>query len=221
MPVQCLGPEAADFLASLLPVGSPVRLEFDEEREDRYGRTVAAAFMPDGRMVNAEITRAGLAQVITLGGNDLFRPPIEQAWQEAAANKRGLHSPEVQCMFPTRVKSVSDSVAQAPTLAAQPSNLNSSDLINVADRAGLATQAATSLLFALDRASDDLTRLALTALEQQQLRDQTWSAQSLRLEKRTPYEMRPHRRECARTKRRERQRRRRRPDLPDNRKLLD
>lgn len=117
-----------------------MRLEFDKEREDSYDRTLAAAFTPEGKMVNAEMARAGLAQVITVGENDRFRPPIEQAWHEAAANKRGLHSPDVQCTFPAQVNAVSNSVGQAPTLATQPPNSTSQDLSSAADRTGLVTQ---------------------------------------------------------------------------------
>ncbi|HZZ47704.1 MAG TPA: thermonuclease family protein [Pseudonocardia sp.] len=175
-PVQCLGPEASAFLANMLPIGSSVRLEFDKERQDRYGRTVAAAFTPDGKMVNAEVARAGLAQVVTYGENDRFRPSIDQAWQEAAANKRGLHAPEVPCTFPGQAKMVSDSVSQAPTLANQPTSLSSQDLKNVADRIGLVRQGAYALLYAIDNAHGDLLWLALTAAEQTQLREQVRSA---------------------------------------------
>lgn len=34
--VQCLGPEASEHLASLIPVGTTVTLEYDEERTDGY-----------------------------------------------------------------------------------------------------------------------------------------------------------------------------------------
>ena len=59
-PVQCLGPEATEFLKSVLPAGTAVRLEYNEERTDRYDRTLAAVFTPDGKLVNAEIARQGL-----------------------------------------------------------------------------------------------------------------------------------------------------------------
>src|SRR5918998_2611216 len=137
-PVQCLGPEASAFLANMIPIGAPVRLEFDKDREDRYGRTISATFTSDGKMVNSEIARAGLAQVVTYDDNVRFRPPIEQAWREAASNKRGLHSPDVQCTVPAQVKTVTDAVAQAPTAATQPTNLNSTDLYKAADQMGAA-----------------------------------------------------------------------------------
>ena len=175
-PIQCLGPEASAFLANMIPIGAPVRLEFDKDREDRYGRTIAATFTSDGKMVNAEMARAGLAQVVTYDDNVRFRPPIEQAWQEAAANKRGLHSPDVQCTVPAQVKTVADAVAQAPTVATQPPNLNSINLYNAADVMGAARVAAAALLQTLDHNRADITWTALTPEEQTQLEDQARTA---------------------------------------------
>ncbi|HTK66549.1 MAG TPA: thermonuclease family protein [Pseudonocardia sp.] len=175
-PVQCLGPEASEFLAAMLPIGSSVRLEFDKEREDRYGRTLAAAFTPDGKMVNAEVARAGFAQVVTYDDNVRFRPPIEQAAEDAATNKRGLHSSDVQCTFLAQVKAVSDSVAQGPTLATQPAGTNSQGLTDAANRAGIVTGSAIALVYALDNAGSDLTWMALTVAEQAVVRSQALAA---------------------------------------------
>lgn len=175
-PVQCLGPEASNFLAAMLPIGSSVRLEYDKERTDRYGRTLAAAFTPDGKMVNAEVARAGLARVVTYDDNIRFRPPIEQAAEEAAANKQGVHAADVQCTFPAQVKAVSDAIAQAPTLATQPVGANSQALNDAANRAGIATGSAVALLYALDHAGSDLTWMALTVAEQAVLRNQVLAA---------------------------------------------
>jgi micrococcal nuclease len=171
-PVQCLGAEASQFLADMLPVGSPVRLEFDKKHVDKFGRTLAAAFTPDGKMVNAEVARAGLAQVVTVDDNVRFRPPIEQAAQEATENKRGLHSADVQCTFPGRVAAVSNSVAQAPTLALQPPNADSHALYTATNLAFIAVGAARSLVYDLDHAGNDLYWSVLNAAEQAQLRSQ-------------------------------------------------
>jgi len=81
-PVQCLGPEATEFLKGLLPPGSAVTLEYDDERTDRFDRTLAAVFTSDGTLVNAEIARQGLAEAVVIGGNDRFYPPVEQARDE-------------------------------------------------------------------------------------------------------------------------------------------
>lgn len=40
-PVECLGPEATAFLKRHLPVGAAVELQYDRERQDRYGRDPA------------------------------------------------------------------------------------------------------------------------------------------------------------------------------------
>ena len=175
-PVQCLGPEASQFLADMLPIGSPVRLEFDKKHEDKFGRTLAAAFTPDGKMVNAEVARAGFAQVVTFDDNVRFRPPIEQAAQEAADNKLGLHSTDVQCTFPGRVAAVSNSVAQAPTLAVQPADADSHALLTAAGLVFVAVGTARSLLYDLDHAGNDMYWAVLTVAERTQLRAQTQTA---------------------------------------------
>jgi micrococcal nuclease len=175
-PVQCLGPEAPAFLANLVPLGSPVRLEFDRERRDPYGRTVAAVFTADGKMINAEVARAGLARVVTYGNKDRFRPPIEQASEEAAANGRGLHSTDVPCTLPAQAKTVNDAVYQAPVTANQPTAASSQDLYAAADRTGLARQGAVAFLITLDRVKDDMTWTALTVAEQTRILDQARTA---------------------------------------------
>ena len=57
------GPEAAEFTRSLAD-GETVRLGFDPEagRTDRHGRTLAYVTLPDGRLLNLEIIRAGWAE---------------------------------------------------------------------------------------------------------------------------------------------------------------
>ncbi|MBW0102876.1 thermonuclease family protein [Pseudonocardia sp. KRD291] len=165
-PVQCLGPEASAFVAGLIPVGTEVRLEYDAEREDPDGRTLAAAFTPDGRMVNAEIARAGLAQVLTVAGNERFRPVVDVAWQEAVDARRGLHSPDVACTYPGQARAVTETVAAAPTEAAQPAQAAATELSAAADRAGVARSVALTLLNKLANSRADLVWLALSPSEQ-------------------------------------------------------
>ena len=57
------GDEARRFNEKLVE-GSPVRLEFDRERRDRYGRLLAHVFTADGRSVAEAILAAGLAHVL-------------------------------------------------------------------------------------------------------------------------------------------------------------
>ena len=58
-PVGYFGKEASDFTRQLA-VGTRVRLEFDQDRTDRYGRTLAYVYLqPEGLLLNAEIIRQG------------------------------------------------------------------------------------------------------------------------------------------------------------------
>ncbi|GAB4252445.1 MAG: hypothetical protein Kow00109_28070 [Acidobacteriota bacterium] len=59
-PVDPFGPEAAKFTKDRLD-GRRVRLEFDTERIDDYGRRLAYVFLPDGGFFNALLVEAGLA----------------------------------------------------------------------------------------------------------------------------------------------------------------
>lgn len=59
-PVEPWGPEASEFTHGFVGNG-PVRLEFDEERFDQYHRLLAYVYV-DGRMLNEELLRAGLAR---------------------------------------------------------------------------------------------------------------------------------------------------------------
>jgi micrococcal nuclease len=58
------GPEASAFNAQLVD-GQTVWLEKDVSETDRYGRLLRYVYLADGRMVNEELLRAGLATVAT------------------------------------------------------------------------------------------------------------------------------------------------------------
>lgn len=90
-PVEPWGLEASRYAKELVE-GKVVRLEFDRERVDGYGRVLAYVWKED-RFVNAEIVRAGLART------DIRRPLrtdrkrlLEGAEKEARDAKRGLWS---------------------------------------------------------------------------------------------------------------------------------
>lgn len=57
-PVEHFGREAGEFTRRLAE-GRTVRLEFDQERTDRYGRTLAYVYLDDNTFLNAEIIRRG------------------------------------------------------------------------------------------------------------------------------------------------------------------
>lgn len=59
-PVEYFGREASEYLRAML-AGRAVRLEYDQTRRDRYGRTLAYLYLADGRFVNLEMVRQGYA----------------------------------------------------------------------------------------------------------------------------------------------------------------
>ncbi|THG33208.1 thermonuclease family protein [Naasia lichenicola] len=96
-PVECLGPEASAFTKSLLSEGDEVTLEFDAERYDQYGRTLASVITADGENVGVELARAGLARAVSYDGNERFRPAVDDAIAEARADRVGLFDPANGC----------------------------------------------------------------------------------------------------------------------------
>jgi micrococcal nuclease len=58
------GHEAAAFLRTLVE-GERLRLEYDLQRKDKFGRTLAYVYLPDHRFVNAEIVRQGHSPAYT------------------------------------------------------------------------------------------------------------------------------------------------------------
>ena len=120
--VECLGPEAAARLAQMIPVGSSVSLAYDDERTDRYDRTLAGVYDGDGSLVNAELARDGLGTALVVGGNDRFYGDVLDAQNEARAAARGLYAVGVPCTVPAQVQSVTSAVTAAQQDPYQPSD---------------------------------------------------------------------------------------------------
>ena len=62
-PVEPWGPEATEFSQAFIAAG-PVRLTFDQERHDRFGRHLAYAWRGE-LLLNEELIRAGLSKAMT------------------------------------------------------------------------------------------------------------------------------------------------------------
>lgn len=87
-PVQCFGPQASAFNHRTVE-GRRVRLVFGAERWDVYGRLLAYVYL-DGRFVNAELVRRGLARTLTIPPNDRFAGELKRLEIAAARAGRGL-----------------------------------------------------------------------------------------------------------------------------------
>jgi micrococcal nuclease len=88
-PVECYGPESSAFTTRQL-TGRRVRLEFDVDRIDPYGRTLAYVWMPDGSMFNQTLVRHGYATVATYPPDTRYVATFETAERRAKAADRGL-----------------------------------------------------------------------------------------------------------------------------------
>ena len=87
-PVQHFGKEASAF-TKWMAAGKKVRLEYDGQKRDRYGRLLAYVYLQDGTFLNAEIIRQGYGFAYTrfpFKYMDQFR----QHEKEAREASRGL-----------------------------------------------------------------------------------------------------------------------------------
>ena len=90
-PVEPWGPEATAFTREFLS-GGAARLEFDGPRRDKYGRMLAHVWV-DGRMLNEELIRAGLARAeLKYRYSADKKARFRRAEAEAKAARRGIWS---------------------------------------------------------------------------------------------------------------------------------
>ena len=84
------GRQAKGAIERLLQRGGRVSLELDVQTTDRFGRTLAYVFLPDGRMVNEEMARSGYATTLVYPPNVRYIDRIRRAVAQARAAQRGL-----------------------------------------------------------------------------------------------------------------------------------
>jgi micrococcal nuclease len=89
--VECFGAQATEHATALMGPGTNIRLVYDVERTDRYGRTLAYIYRAaDGLFVNLEMVRDGFAVTATYPPNVAHAEEFLAAEREARSNNRGL-----------------------------------------------------------------------------------------------------------------------------------
>jgi len=88
-PAERFGPEARDFNRKLV-FKKRVRLEFDREKHDQYGRVLAYLFLQDGIFVNAELVKGGYAYHVFLRPNTKYDTLLLSLQREAMAKRLGM-----------------------------------------------------------------------------------------------------------------------------------
>lgn len=90
-PIQCFGAEASSALAGLLPVGSAVRIERDDEPRDRFGRLLLYVYRAeDDLFINRWMVENGFANAVSYRPNTTFEVEFAKFEAEAQAAGRGL-----------------------------------------------------------------------------------------------------------------------------------
>ena len=67
-----------------------VRLEYDAERHDRYGRVLAYVFLEDGNLLNERLLQVGLAYFLYRKPNVRYNNIFLKAQHEAMRTKKGI-----------------------------------------------------------------------------------------------------------------------------------
>lgn len=87
--VQFYGKEASAFAKELLRARK-VRLVQDLKKRDKYGRTLAYAFLQDGRFVNQVLVEKGYARAKYYPPNGRYYFVLKFAQDKARKSKKGL-----------------------------------------------------------------------------------------------------------------------------------
>ena len=96
-PEECLAQEAKDRLEELLPAGTTVTLEYDVDRQDRYGRELAGVFVGDD-FVNEQIVSEGFAHAVVFESNRKFYDRILSAEAGPRETEAGVFGIEPGCL---------------------------------------------------------------------------------------------------------------------------
>ena len=112
-PVEEFGRQSAAFL-SYLVLGKTVRVEYDQTRKDRFNRTLAYLYLPDGRFVNKEIIRLGYGHAYVKYPFK-YMEEFQAAAREAQRDKLGLWAVQLS---PDAITTVATTAAPLGLLSA-------------------------------------------------------------------------------------------------------
>jgi micrococcal nuclease len=82
--------ETAGYYTRSMLDGQKVKLVFDKERYDKYGRLLAYVYLEDGMFVNARLVKEGYARVMTIPPNTTHTNELESLQAEAQKEYRGI-----------------------------------------------------------------------------------------------------------------------------------
>ena len=86
---EAFGSAAKKYNQSLVRL-KKVRLEFDKEKHDRYGRLLAYIFLLDGTLINKKMIEKGYAYVLHLRPNVKYDSVLLKTQRDAMSAKQGM-----------------------------------------------------------------------------------------------------------------------------------
>jgi micrococcal nuclease len=86
---EAFGYAAKKYNQSLVRL-KKVRLEFDKEKHDRYGRLLAYIFLLDGTLINKKMIEKGYAYVLHLRPNVKYDSVLLKTQRDAMSAKQGM-----------------------------------------------------------------------------------------------------------------------------------
>ena len=87
--VQPFGPEASSFTKKMIE-GKMVRLEFDVQERDKYGRLLAYVYLEDGTLLNSRLLEEGLATIMTVPPNVRMANTFLGIQKKTQKQKKGI-----------------------------------------------------------------------------------------------------------------------------------
>ncbi|QII10011.1 thermonuclease [Candidatus Kuenenia stuttgartiensis] len=88
--ITAMGKASANFTRGLAKPGDAVRVEFDVQPKDKYGRLLAYIYLANGKMLNEELVKAGYATIMTYPPNVKYQERFLKAYREARESRKGL-----------------------------------------------------------------------------------------------------------------------------------
>lgn len=92
-PVQPYGEEASRYTCDALSSAKEIRLEYEKEKTDKYGRNLAWVFVDD-KLLQEQLIQKGYAKVAYLYSDYKYTGRLQKAEKEAKAQELGLWDKE-------------------------------------------------------------------------------------------------------------------------------
>ncbi|RHV56862.1 thermonuclease [Clostridiaceae bacterium OM02-2AC] len=90
-PVQPYGKEASRYTCDALSSAKEIRLEYEKEKDDKYGRCLAWVFVDD-ELLQEQLIQKGYAKVAYLYGDYKYTGRLQEAEKKAKAERLGIWS---------------------------------------------------------------------------------------------------------------------------------